>query len=54
MKTVVGWAAAAAMVLATAPAARADEVLKVAVFAPLSGAAAGWGLGAKWVGEQAA
>ena len=54
MKAVVGWAAAAAMVLATAPAARADEVLKVAVFAPLSGAAAGWGLGAKWVGEQAA
>ncbi len=53
MKPIVKWAAAALM-LAAAPAASADEVLKVAVFAPLSGAAAGWGLGAKWVGEQAA
>ena len=32
----------------------ADAVLKVGVFVPLSGAAASWGLGAKWVGEQAA
>ena len=32
----------------------ADNILKVGVFAPLSGAAASWGLGAKWVGEQAA
>lgn len=32
----------------------ADPVLKVGVFVPLSGAAASWGLGAKWVGEQAA
>lgn len=54
MKPVMKWAAAAAFVLAAGPAARADEVLKVAVFAPMSGAAAGWGLGAKWVGEQAA
>jgi branched-chain amino acid transport system substrate-binding protein len=34
--------------------ARAADVLKVGVFVPLSGAAASWGLGAKWVGEQAA
>ncbi len=32
----------------------ADGVIKVGVFVPLSGAAASWGLGAKWVGEQAA
>ena len=54
MKAVLGWAAAAALLLATVPGARAEEILKVGVFVPLSGAAAGWGLGAKWVGEQAA
>lgn len=32
----------------------ADGVIKVGVFVPLSGAAASWGLGAKWMGEQAA
>jgi len=32
----------------------ADGTIKFGVFVPLSGAAASWGLGAKWVGEQAA
>lgn len=54
MKPVLSWVLSAALGLAVIPAAAADEVLKVGVFAPLSGAAAGWGLGAKWVGEQAA
>jgi branched-chain amino acid transport system substrate-binding protein len=58
MKSVIKFTTAAVWALAVLPiaipGAYADEVLKVAVFAPMSGAAAGWGLGAKWVGEQAA
>jgi branched-chain amino acid transport system substrate-binding protein len=54
MKTVSKWTVAAAMLVAAVTGAHADEVLKVGVFVPMSGAAAGWGLGAKWVGEQAA
>ena len=54
MRTVSRWTAAAVLFVAAVTGARADEVLKVGVFVPMSGAAAGWGLGAKWVGEQAA
>ena len=34
--------------------AAANPILKFAVFVPLSGAAASWGLGCKWVAERAA
>lgn len=54
MMPAIRWVVAAALLGAAATGARADEVLKVGVFVPMSGAAAGWGLGAKWVGEQAA
>ncbi len=41
-------------VFASARAARAEEVLKLGMSVPMSGAAASWGIGCEWVGKQAA
>ncbi|MGM0583724.1 MAG: ABC transporter substrate-binding protein [Pseudomonadota bacterium] len=47
-------AGAALFALAAAPGARAEETLKLGVSAPMSGAAAAWGLGFEWAAKQAA
>jgi branched-chain amino acid transport system substrate-binding protein len=55
MKYLMAWAAAAVLAVGLASGARAeDNILKFGVFVPMSGAAAGWGLGSAWLGEQAA
>jgi hypothetical protein len=56
MKMLLTWAAAtlAAGLLAGVSAARADDdVIRFGITAPMSGAAASWGIGADWVGQQA-
>lgn len=50
-KLLVGASVAAAFAATTAS---AQEVLKVGISAPMSGAAATWGLGMEWAGKQAA
>ncbi|MEA2741678.1 MAG: branched-chain amino acid transport system substrate-binding protein [Acetobacteraceae bacterium] len=54
MKQLLIWAAVLAAGLYTIPEARAqDDVIKLGISAPMSGAAASWGIGADWVGQQA-
>ena len=54
MKQLLAWAAIAAVGLCASPAAKAeDNVIKLGISAPMSGAAASWGIGADWVGQQA-
>ena len=56
MKMLLTWAAAtlAAGLLVGVSAARADDdVIRFGITAPMSGAAASWGIGADWVGQQA-
>jgi branched-chain amino acid transport system substrate-binding protein len=43
----------AASLVATLPAQAQDDVIKLGISAPMSGAAASWGIGADWVGQQA-
>ncbi len=53
-KSLLGWVAAAALALTLCTPARAqDDVIRLGITAPMSGAAASWGLGADWVGQQA-
>jgi branched-chain amino acid transport system substrate-binding protein len=54
MKQLLAWAAVLAASLCALPEARAqDDVIKLGISAPMSGAAASWGIGADWVGQQA-
>src|ERR1019366_3321553 len=55
MKHLMALIAAAVLAAGIVSGARAeDNILKFGVFAPMSGAAASWGLGAAWVGQQVA
>jgi branched-chain amino acid transport system substrate-binding protein len=55
MKHLMAWAAAAVLAAGIASGARAeDNILRFGVFVPMSGAAASWGIGSAWVGQQAA
>lgn len=54
MKQLLVWAAVAAAGLCASPEALAqNDVIKLGISAPMSGAAASWGIGADWVGQQA-
>ena len=54
MKQLMAWAAVLAASLCATPGAHAqDDVIKLGISAPMSGAAASWGIGADWVGQQA-
>jgi branched-chain amino acid transport system substrate-binding protein len=54
MKHFLAWAIALALGVCAGPAARADDdIIKLGISAPMSGAAASWGIGADWVGQQA-
>lgn len=53
MKKIIGITSGALLALFSAQTAFADETLKVGVSAPMSGAAAAWGLGFEYAAEQA-
>jgi branched-chain amino acid transport system substrate-binding protein len=54
MKQLLALAAALAACLCATPGARAqNDIIKLGISAPMSGAAASWGIGADWVGQQA-
>src|SRR3978361_1828497 len=54
MKKLMAWAAVWAQSLCATPGAHAqDDVIKLGISAPMSGAAASWGIGSEWVGQQA-
>jgi branched-chain amino acid transport system substrate-binding protein len=57
MRTLLTWAAVAALALGVSTAASTaradDDVIRFGITAPMSGAAASWGIGADWVGQQA-
>lgn len=53
MKRMLAWTAMLALGLTASFAARADDIIKLGISAPMSGAAASWGIGADWVGQQA-